>query len=176
MLNLFHNFVRADKEWPFHFSCWCQCECQYVRRGPLNLSRNETMSYWQVHVKLPAYMYAEIVSPQSIATYPAWLSNAMGIWNYTSYNHLIRRQKMYPSIIAWKYTNCACVMLLGKPNDYARNNACIIAASLAEVPTQNLNLKFEMLQGVNNQANRCLRKSTQTNPLPNCLNNQPACT
>ena len=48
MLKLFHNFLCADEEWPsFHFSWWCQYECQYVCRGPLNLSKNEIMSRWQ---------------------------------------------------------------------------------------------------------------------------------
>ena len=48
-----------------------------------SLSKNETMSHW------PAYV--EIV--QATASYPVWLFNIMGVRNYTSYNHLISRQK-----------------------------------------------------------------------------------
>ena len=64
-------------------------------------------------------------------------------------------------------------MLLGKPTDYARNNTCIIAAYLAEVPTQNLRFNFEMLQGVNSQANRCLQE-IYMNVSPSQLPQQPS--
>ena len=57
MPKLVHNFLYADVDWPlFHFSWWIQYECQYVCYGLLNLSKHETMSRWQVHVELPAYV------------------------------------------------------------------------------------------------------------------------
>ena len=96
--------------------------------GAFRLSKNETMSRWQVHAELPAYV--EIFLQQAKAMYLVWLFNSTGVRNYASYNHLISRQKPHPPIIARKFTDYACIMLFGNPTDYAPSNACIIAASL----------------------------------------------